>query len=99
MENPKKTDWDESEFPTVYNNFTVKDCAIAVCHLHKLAAVMRSKRFDSGALAINQPKLSFEIDRSTCEPISYSLYILHESNWFVNKRFFFFNFFVQIVFT
>jgi len=83
LENPEKHVWDESEFPTVYNGYTINDCATAVCHLHKLASVMRKKRFDNGALAINQPKLSFEIDRATCEPLSYSLYILHESNWFV----------------
>jgi len=83
LENPEKKNWDESEFPTVYNGFTIKDCAIAVSHLHKLATVMRKRRFDTGALAINQPKLSFEIDRATCEPLSYSLYILHESNWLV----------------
>lgn len=83
LENPNKKDWDESEFPIVYNGYTISDCATAVSHLHKLAAVMRERRFSSGALAINQPKLSFEIDRATCEPLSYSLYILHESNWCV----------------
>lgn len=83
MENPDKKNWDASEFPTVFNGFTVDDCAKTVCMLHKLAVVMRKKRFSSGALAINQPKLSFEIDRQTREPLSYSLYILHESNWLV----------------
>lgn len=83
MENPEEKNWDKSEFPTVFNGYAVNDCATAVCHLHKLAAVMRKRRFDNGALAINQPKLSFEIDRETCEPLSYSLYILHESNWLV----------------
>ncbi|XP_001942877.1 DIS3-like exonuclease 2 [Acyrthosiphon pisum] len=85
LENPDKKDWDESEFPTVYNGYTVSDCATAVSHLHKLAALMRERRFGSGALAINQPKLSFEIDRATCEPLSYSLYILHESNWLIEE--------------
>ncbi|XP_025193320.1 DIS3-like exonuclease 2 [Melanaphis sacchari] len=85
LENPDKKDWDESEFPTVYNGYTINDCATAVSHLHKLAAVMRERRFSSGALAINQPKLSFEIDRATCEPLSYSLYILHESNWLIEE--------------
>lgn len=85
LENPNKKDWDESEFPTVYNGYTINDCATAVSHLHKLAAVMRERRFSSGALAINQPKLSFEIDRATCEPLSYSLYILHESNWLIEE--------------
>lgn len=84
MENPEKKDWDESDFPNVYNGYSVKDCAIAVCHLHKLASIMRKRRFNNGALSINQPKLSFEIDRETCAPLSYSLYILHESNWLVN---------------
>lgn len=69
----------------MYNDYKISDCATAVCHLHKLASVMRKRRFDNGALAINQPKLSFEIDRTTCEPLSYSLYELHESNWFVNS--------------
>lgn len=85
LENPNKKDWDESEFPAVYNGYTVSDCATAVSHLHKLAAVMRERRFSTGALAINQPKLSFEIDRATCEPLSYSLYILHESNWLIEE--------------
>ncbi|KAL5233445.1 hypothetical protein ACI65C_000855 [Semiaphis heraclei] len=85
LENPDKKDWDESEFPTVYNGYTISDCATAVSHLHKLAEVMRKRRFDTGALAINQPKLSFEIDRATCEPMSYSLYTLHESNWLIEE--------------
>lgn len=83
MENPENKIWNESEFPTIYNGYTVNDCAKAVCYLHKIAEIMRRRRFNNGALAINQPKLSFEIDKVTCEPLSYSLYILHESNWFV----------------
>lgn len=87
LENPEKKNWDESEFPTIYNGYTVSDCAKAVCHLHGLASIMRKKRFDTGALAINQPKLAIEIDKTTCEPLSYSLYILHESNWLVESTF------------
>ncbi|XP_050432140.1 DIS3-like exonuclease 2 isoform X2 [Adelges cooleyi] len=85
LENPNKHDWDESEFPTVHNGYNVNDCAVTVCHLHKLASIMRKKRFGNGALCINQPKLSFEIDRETCAPLSYSLYILHESNWLIEE--------------
>ncbi|XP_025424900.1 DIS3-like exonuclease 2 isoform X2 [Sipha flava] len=85
LENQDKKNWEASDFPTVYNGFTIDDCAKVVCNLHKLAVVLRKKRFDSGALAINQPKLSFEIDRETCEPLSYSLYTLHESNWLIEE--------------
>lgn len=87
MENQNRKNWEASEFPTVYNDFTINDCAKTVCNLHNLAVVLRKKRFSSGALAINQPKLSFEIDKETCEPLSYSLYTLHESNWLVSLFF------------
>lgn len=98
MENPHQKNWKASEFPTVYNGYTIDDCAKTVCHLHKLAVVMRKKRFNSGALAINQPKLSFEIDKNTCEPLSYSLYTLHESNWLVSVSIFFINFLNLIIY-
>lgn len=82
MENSDKKNWDASKFVTVYNGFTVDDCAKTVCNLQKFT-VMWYKRFSSGALDINQPKLSFEIDGETRKPLSYSLYILHENNWLV----------------
>lgn len=99
LENPENKNWDESEFPTVHNGYTISDCATAVCHLHKLASIMRKRRFDNGALAINQPKLAIEIDKATCEPLSYSLYILHESNWLVESTFLyaFLNSFMNLV--
>ncbi|VVC37803.1 Hypothetical protein CINCED_3A015729 [Cinara cedri] len=85
LENPEIKNWDESEFPVVHNGYTISDCATAVCHLHKLASKMRKRRFDNGALAINQPKLAIEIDKATCQPLSYTLYILQESNWLIEE--------------
>ena len=46
----------------------------------QISKCLRAKRFDGGALALNQTKLSFLLDRSTGLPCGYSTYEQRDSN-------------------
>lgn len=80
LENPTKNDWNESDFPDICNGYTVSDISKIVNKLQKIALILRNKRFENGALKIDQPKLSFQLDPVTGKPLKYSVYELKDSN-------------------
>lgn len=80
LENPTKNDWKESDFPDICNGYTISDISKIVNKLQKIALVLRNKRFENGALKIDQPKLSFQLDPVTGKPLKYSVYELKDSN-------------------
>ena len=47
--------------------------------LHALARERRAKRFESGALSLNTPKLTFDLDDNG-NPISFGSYPIRDSN-------------------
>lgn len=76
----KKNENISETFPDIKNGFSVKECANAIWHLHKLAMKMRERRFTEGALRIDQPKISFYLNE-TGLPTSYTLHEGKECNW------------------
>lgn len=76
---------DPTSFPSIQNGFTLVDCAKTIINLQFLAKKLRKRRFDEGALKIDQPKIVFKLDDDNA-PSSYSLFVPQESNWSVGLR-------------
>jgi DIS3-like exonuclease 2 len=51
--------------------------ALATRQLNKLAPIIRKRRFDNGALRLDQPKLVFTLDAETGMPSGCSIYEVH----------------------
>jgi len=77
LENPDK-EWAEDELPRIYGKYTPKDLSCVVNRLNALAVIMRGKRFEGGALRIDQPKLEFLLERGGGLPLDYSVYVNKE---------------------
>ncbi|XP_054288241.1 DIS3-like exonuclease 2 [Macrosteles quadrilineatus] len=73
------------DFPEVSNGFTAEDCAERIRILYKLSQIMRKRRFDSGALRIDQPKLCFHLDAETQTPLSSFIYQNKESHRLIEE--------------
>lgn len=71
--------WTEGELPKIFGGWTVDDLKEVVLSLRSLAAIMRQRRFDTGALRVDQTKLYFQLSDSG-EPISYAAYVNKESH-------------------
>jgi DIS3-like exonuclease 2 len=77
LENPDK-EWTEGELPRIYGKYTPKDLSCVVNHLNRLAVIMRGKRFQGGALRIDQPKLEFTLESGSGLPSQCSVYVNKE---------------------
>ncbi|XP_065226158.1 DIS3-like exonuclease 2 [Planococcus citri] len=75
---------DPANFPPIENGFTLNDCAETITSLQFLARKLRKRRFDEGALKIDQPKIVFSFDDNQV-PSSYSLFVPKESNWLIEE--------------
>lgn len=62
------------------NGFTAEDCAATIRELFKLSVIMRKRRFDTGALRIDQPKLCFHLNPENQMPLSTFVYENKESH-------------------
>lgn len=69
-----------ADFPPIENGFTLDDVVKAILNLQSLARKIRKRRFDGGALRIDQPKILFSLDENYL-PKSFSLFVPKESNW------------------
>lgn len=74
----------EFDFPEIYNGFTFQDVYSSIKILGKIAAIFRKSRFDSGALRINQPKISFMLNSSGL-PESFTFYVSKESHQLIEE--------------
>ncbi|XP_071965434.1 DIS3-like exonuclease 2 [Antedon mediterranea] len=84
IQNPDKV-FAENELPDILNNYKAEDIKRCVTNLNKIATNLRRKRFDGGALRLDQPKLSFTLDKETGMPSGYSVYQLRDSNRLVEE--------------
>lgn len=84
LENPDK-EWTRGELPQIYGKYTPKDLSCMVNNLNHLAVIMRGKRFEGGALRIDQPKLEFLLERGCGLPSDYSVYVNKECHRLVEE--------------
>ncbi|XP_071870532.1 DIS3-like exonuclease 2 isoform X1 [Bombus fervidus] len=83
IENPEYNWPDNSIY--IDGNYKLNDLSIKVNILHNLAIQMRKRRFQNGALQIDQPKLYVRIDRITGLPISYNIEEQQDSNRLIEE--------------
>lgn len=71
--------WIEGELPHIFGGWTADSLKEVVLSLQSLAAIMRQKRFDTGALRVDQTKVIFHLN-DLGEPISFAAYANKESH-------------------
>ncbi|EDW17456.2 uncharacterized protein Dmoj_GI12678 [Drosophila mojavensis] len=84
IDNPREP-FTEDDFPNILNGFTVNDIVQRVTWLHGIASNMRTKRFDNGALTINNAKVRFTLDPLEGEPIGFEIEQLREANHMIEE--------------
>ncbi|XP_032520425.2 DIS3-like exonuclease 2 [Danaus plexippus] len=75
----------EKSFPEIYNGFTYKDISETIKVLGKISAIFRRRRFDNGALRIDQPKIAFHLSAANGLPDSYWIYESRESHQLIEE--------------
>lgn len=79
IENPEK-EFTTDDFPEIFNGYNIKNIVAIIKQLQSSALILRKKRFDNGALRINQPKIRISLDPETKLPISFCSEAQNESN-------------------
>lgn len=79
IDNPDK-EFTATDFPEIFNGYLPKDIANIIKQLQSIAAILRKKRIENGALRINQPKIRITLDPETKFPMSFSSEVQTESN-------------------
>ena len=73
------------DFPEVTGEFPFTQIASTVKALFGISKFLRQRRFDSGALRLDQPKLSFSLDSKTGMPNGCSVYRYKDSNRMIEE--------------
>ncbi|KAL3862206.1 hypothetical protein ACJMK2_008193 [Sinanodonta woodiana] len=84
IEEPER-DWTHEELPPITEGFSVQDIKNKVLILEKIAKKLRQKRFDSGALRLDQVKLQYSLDAQTGLPNGYWVYQQKDSNRLIEE--------------
>lgn len=73
------------DLPPIGNGFSVSHISHVVNTLHGLAKIMRKQRYDRMCIKIDQPKITFQLDPDTGEPISFEKYRQQEANSLIEE--------------
>ena len=84
IDNPDES-FDVDDFPSICNGYTPDDIAARVKILHDISQNLRQKRYDDGALSINNPKLRFQMDPLSGEPMAYEVDDRKEANFLIEE--------------
>nr|CAG4648586.1 EOG090X047D [Polyphemus pediculus] len=76
---------DEVKWPDIKGSHSVGDIRKTIEVLQELAVILRKNRFDQGALRIDMPRLSFNMDWKTRTPIGFRVYELKDSNRLIEE--------------
>ncbi|VDP19320.1 unnamed protein product, partial [Onchocerca flexuosa] len=66
-------DFAPSELPEIYNGRKSDEVKEAILRLHKIAVILKRKRFENGSLYLDMPKLNFALDEMSGMPNGLSL--------------------------
>lgn len=72
-------------FPEIYSGFAFEDICKSLKILNHIAIQIRRRRFEGGALSINQPKVSFHLSPSNGLPESFWIYESQESHQLIEE--------------
>lgn len=75
----------ETNFPETYNGYEYKDIHKTIKFLGKISATFRKKRFENGALRIDQPKVCFRLNGNDGLPESFCIYESKESHQLIEE--------------
>ncbi|XP_061399465.1 DIS3-like exonuclease 2 [Musca vetustissima] len=84
IDNPDE-EFTNSDLPDIFNGFTTNDIKWRILLLHSISQHLKTKRYESGALSINNPKLRFNLDPITGEPLSYEIEGRKEANYLIEE--------------
>ncbi|KAM3966197.1 DIS3-like exonuclease 2 [Aphomia sociella] len=75
----------EDSFPETYNGFKYSDIYKIIKILGKISSILRKKRFEEGALRIDQPKVAFHLNSTNGLPDSFWIYESKESHQLIEE--------------
>ncbi|OZC06512.1 hypothetical protein X798_06500 [Onchocerca flexuosa] len=78
-------DFAPSELPEIYNGRKSDEVKEAILRLHKIAVILKRKRFENGSLYLDMPKLNFALDEMSGMPNGLSLRERKESSFLVEE--------------
>ncbi|GAB0098623.1 DIS3-like exonuclease 2 [Sergentomyia squamirostris] len=74
------------DFPAICSDqYKFTDIVTSVNLLHKLSRKLRSRRFEGGAVKLDQAKISFELDPKSGLPVKFSTEVIRESNELIEE--------------
>lgn len=77
--------WTAEELPPIHDGYEVDVIREVVLNLNRIAVNLRKKRFDGGALRLDQVKLNFTLDEETGLPNGWYVYEQRDSNRLVEE--------------
>lgn len=77
--------FDRSSLPKIMNGYNVEDAKDVILKLYHISKNLRNKRFENGALRIDQVKLSYELDPKTGYPVKYYVQAMKEANRLIEE--------------
>ncbi|VDK85103.1 unnamed protein product [Onchocerca ochengi] len=78
-------DFVPSELPEIFNGRKSDEVKEAILRLHKIAVILKRKRFENGSLYLDMPKLNFALDEMSGMPNGLSLRERKESSFLVEE--------------
>ena len=84
IEDPNR-EWTAEELPPITGGFTIDTIRKTVLNLNRLAVILRKRRFDGGALRLDQVKLQFRLNKETGLPDGWYVYEQRDSNRLVEE--------------
>lgn len=78
-------EWTAEELPPITGGFTIDTIRKTVLDLNRIAVIMRKRRFDGGALRLDQVKLQFSLNKETGMPDGWYVYEQRDSNRLVEE--------------
>ncbi|VDP07444.1 unnamed protein product [Soboliphyme baturini] len=78
-------EWTADDVPLVDGSWTVRDIAVAVNTLNKLAIMLRKKRIANGALMLDERKLNFVVQEKLGEPVACNIGTSNDSNRLIEE--------------
>ncbi|CAK1556232.1 unnamed protein product [Leptosia nina] len=75
----------ELKFPEIYNGFKYSQIQETIKNLGNISSILRRRRFEGGALRIDQPKVSFTLSPSNGMPESFCIYKSKESHQLIEE--------------
>ena len=85
IESDTSADLNPEEFPKVDGNHKLEDIYDIVKILHGISVCLRRRRFESGALRLDMPKMSFSLNKETGMPNGLGTYIYKDSNRLIEE--------------